>query len=344
MHSYFCTASMPAAAAVHEAAVRIRGRVLRTPVLRSDWVDARLAPGTTAYFKAEHLQRTGSFKLRGAVNAVFALSDEAARRGVAAHSSGNHAAAVACAAAARSIPCTIVVPEGTPQAKQDNARAYGAEVVLCAPTQRARRETALAVAERMGGAALIHPYDDPLVIAGQGTLALELLSQCAEGLDAIIVPVSGGGMATGIALAAAARGVRVYAAEPAGKRLADSLAAGERIIDPTTADAPLPTIADAIRSQPLGPTPWSLRDLLQPAVLSVTDDQIRAAMRDTAAHMGQVVEPAGAVATAALLSPAFREEQRRAQAAGRPLRRVAAIVCGGNIELAEWARMVGLGS
>jgi threonine dehydratase len=151
-------------------------------------------------------------------------------------------------------------------------------------------------------------------------------------------------MATGIALAAATRGVRVYAVEPVGKRLADAFAAGERLIDPRTADAALHTIADAIRSQPLGPTPWSLRHLLQPAVLSVTDDQIRSAMRHTAQHIGQVVEPAGAVATAALLSPAFREEQRRAAAAGRPIRRVGVIVCGGNIELAEWARLVGLGS
>jgi len=330
---------LPTTATVHEAAVRIRGHVLRTPVLRSDWADARLAPGTMAFFKAEHLQWTGSFKLRGAVNAIFSLSNEEARRGVCAHSSGNHAAAVACAAASRSIPCTIVVPRGTPQAKQDNAAAYGATIVVCEPTQQARRQTVIEQAARMGGAVLIHPYDDALVISGQGTMALELLEQCSD-VDAIIVPTSGGGMISGIALAAAPFGVRVYAAEPLGKRLGEALSTGARVVDPASADAPLETIADAIRTRPLGETAWALRRLIEPTVLSVGDAQLRAAMRTMATQMKQMVEPAGALALAAMMTPAFRAEQELAEAQGRPIRRVAAIICGGNIDLASWGSLV----
>ena len=224
--------AMPSASSVAEAAVRLSGRVQRTPVLRSEALDREA--GCSLFFKAEHLQATGSFKLR-----------------VAAHSSGNHAAAVAAAAAGRGLRCTIVVPEGTPVAKQENARAFGAKVVVCAPTQRARRETVVEEAQRMGGAAIIHPYEDPLVIAGQGTMALELLEQC-PGLDAIVVPTSGGGMITGVALAAATRGIRVFAAEPRGKRLAEAFAMGQRVLDPAAAERPIDTIADAIRTQPLG--------------------------------------------------------------------------------------------
>ena len=241
--------AMPSASSVAEAAVRLSGRVQRTPVLRSEALDREA--GCSLFFKAEHLQATGSFKLRGALNAVLALSEERAQAGVAAHSSGNHAAAVAAAAAGRGLRCTIVVPEGTPVAKQENARAFGAKVVVCAPTQRARRETVIEEAQRMGGAAIIHPYEDPLVIAGQGTMALELLEQC-PGLDAIVVPTSGGGMITGVALAAATRGIRVFAAEPRGKRLAEAFAMGQRVLDPAAAERPIDTIADAIRTQPLG--------------------------------------------------------------------------------------------
>ncbi len=149
-------------------------------------------------------------------------------------------------------------------------------------------------------------------------------------------------MLTGVALAAARKGVRVYAAEPLGKRLSEAFAKGERVVDPTTADLPIRTIADAMPTQPLGATAWSLRHLVEPIVFSVGDDRLIAAMRAMATHQRQVVEPAGAVALAAILSPAFAEKQHRAAAAGRPIRRVAVIACGGNIDLAAWGRLVGL--
>lgn len=149
-----------------------------TPVLRSEWID--YAIGCACHFKAEHLQRTGSFKYRGATNAVGALDDATVSKGVVAHSSGNHGAAVAAAATARGIPCTVVVPRTTPEAKVANMRRHGARVVLCEPTQGARTATSAAEAERMGGAAFVHPYDDEMVIAGQGTIGLELMEQVPE--------------------------------------------------------------------------------------------------------------------------------------------------------------------
>ena len=234
---------------VQGAATRIASSgALVTPVITSAWADA--ACGVRAHFKCEHLQLTGSFKYRGAANAVLRLSDADAAKGVVAHSAGNHGAALAAAAAARGIPCTVVVPSDTPEAKVLNMRRHGANVVLCEPTQQARSETAASEAAKMGGATLVHPYDDAAVIAGQGTMALELLEQCAS-LDAILVPTSGGGMLTGIAAAACALrpGLRVIAVEPEGKRLGEALATGRRVVDPTTANKLLDTCADAIRTQ-----------------------------------------------------------------------------------------------
>eukprot|EP00656_Telonema_subtile_P025379 TRINITY_DN27461_c0_g1_i2.p1 TRINITY_DN27461_c0_g1~~TRINITY_DN27461_c0_g1_i2.p1 ORF type:complete len:335 (+),score=64.28 TRINITY_DN27461_c0_g1_i2:128-1132(+) len=293
---------------VRAAATRIRtGKdgAIETPVLSSEIIDQ--AAKVSAHFKCEHLQRTGSFKLRGAMNAVLNLTPEEAARGVVTHSSGNHGAALAAAAAARQIPCTVVVPETTRESKVNNIRRYGANVVLCAPTQEARTQTMLAEAARMGGASVVHPYDHVDVIAGQGTIALELLEQVPE-LDAILVPTSGGGMLTGIA--AAARGlkpeIRVIACEPLGKNLADSLRTGKRILDDQQANQLLDTIADAIRTQPLGEHAWALaQDLVDPSVLPVSDSQIVEALRLTMAELKQVVEPTGAVALAGLLSPEF---------------------------------------
>lgn len=216
-------------------------------------------------------------------------------------------------------------------------KRYGSEVILCEPTQRSRSETAATVAAGRG-AALVHPYNDPAVIAGQGTIGLELIEQVPL-LDAVLVPTSGGGMVTGIAAAVKSLlpNCRIIACEPIGKRLQDSLAAGTRIIDATTADAAIKTIADAIRTQPLGENCFLIAQcLLDHTVISVNDDQIHAAMKISLLEMKQVVEPAGAVALAALLSPAFAlvrdagvidDDGRR-----RPIRNVAAIICGGNVD------------
>ena len=327
--------------AIRAAATRLAGVALLTPILRSDAID-KLAR-CNVHFKSEHLQTTGSFKFRGACNAVFALDDATAARGVVAHSSGNHGAAVSAAAQARDVPCTIVVPDTTPLAKQENIKRYGADLVLCAPTQQARTETSNAIAER-DGAALVHPYNDELVAAGQGTIGLELLEQVPS-LDAILVPVSGGGLIGGIA--AAAKGlkpsIRVIACEPAGKRLGEAFEADERVVDPSTADAALDTICDAIRTQPLGPIPWTLaRELVDPRVLSADDAMVRSALCLTMAELKQAVEPAGAMALACLLSPAFRELQQEAEAEGAPLREVGVVVCGGNADLADLAEQMRL--
>lgn len=314
---------------IQQAGVRLRSTgALPTPILRYDTIDALI--GCSCHFKGEHLQRTGSFKYRGAINAVGALDDAMAAKGVVAHSSGNHGAAVAAAAAARGVPSCIVVPNTTPEAKIENMRRYGARVVLCEPTQMARTETALAEADNMGGAAFIHPYDDPLVLAGQGTIGLELDEQLPTELDAVLVPVSGGGMIGGIACAITALrpAVRVIAVEPRGKRLQECLATKTRVLDSATANLALDTIADAIRTRALGPVPWEqASELLDPTVLSVGDEQIRSAMRLALVEMKQVVEPAGALTLAALLSDEFA-----ALRTTDGLQSVAAVVCGGNVD------------
>ena len=316
---------------VRQAAARLAAAaVLYTPILRNDFVDA--ATGTNVFFKCEHLQHTGSFKLRGATNAVESLDEVPAQAGVVAHSSGNHGAAVARAAQRRGIPASVVVPTTTPKAKIANMELYGAEVILCEPTQRARTETSRAIADETGGT-FLHPYDDPLVMAGQGTIGLEILDQVPD-VDAVLVPVSGGGMISGIAVAIKALRpeVRVIACEPAGKDLRVALTTSTRVLDEDASNAALDTIADAIRTKSFGPLPWEAAStLLDPTVLSVTDAEIRAAMRISLFEMKQGVEPAGAVCLAALLSPAFATVRDQG-IAGRPLRNVAAVVCGGNVD------------
>jgi len=183
---------------VEQARKRLEhARVPVTPVLRSTWVDERA--GVCVHFKCEHLQDTGSFKLRGATNAVFALDAGAAKAGIVAHSSGNHGAGCAAAARRRGVPCAIIVPHTTPASKIDNMKRFGADVILCKPTQRSRSDVSAAEAARRG-ATLVHPYNNPLVIAGQGTIGMELAEQVPQ-LDAVLVPTSGGGMVTGIAVA-----------------------------------------------------------------------------------------------------------------------------------------------
>jgi threonine dehydratase len=180
------------------AHARIAAYVHRTPVLRSAALDSRA--GATVFMKAEHLQKVGAFKARGATNAVLCLDQAVMGAGVATHSSGNHAAALARAAALRGTTATIVMPRGAPLAKQDAVRGYGGEIIFCDPTQAAREDTLAEVVARTG-AAVIHPYNDWQVIAGQGTAAIELLEEVPD-LDAILVPVGGGGLIAGTAIAA----------------------------------------------------------------------------------------------------------------------------------------------
>ena len=319
---------------VEEAAARIRGAVDRTPVLTSAALNA--ATGHNLFFKCENLQRTGSFKARGAANAVFSLDDAIAAKGVVCHSSGNHGAAVAAAARARGVPAVVVVPRTTVDAKIQNIASFGARVVLCEPNPVARRETAAAESAALGGAEVLHPFDDARVIAGQGTLALELIEQAREltsaPLDAILVPVSGGGMLTGVAVAAAARadGCAVHAVEPAGKGLGAALEAGTRVMDASLENVPVPTVCDAMPTRCLGPTPWALAHgaaLVDARVLTANDAQVVGAMRVLFEGLRVVVEPAAATGLAALL-----DGQLPARADGAP-RNVGIVLCGGNIDL-----------
>jgi len=272
---------------------RIAPYVQVTPVLTSRVLDD--ATGATLFFKCENFQRVGAFKARGAHNAVFALSDAEAAHGVVTHSSGNHGAALALAARTRGIPAWVIVPEGALASKVAAIRRYGATIVSCAPTLAAR-ESAAARVKAETGARMVHPYNDPWVIAGQGTAALELLDQAPD-LDAVITPVGGGGLLSGTALAVKGRdpSIAVYGAEPAGADdAARSMAAGELI--PQTAPN---TIADGLRSS-LGDLTWPIIRREVSAILTVSEPQILAAMRELWEVLKIVVEPSSAVAYAAL--------------------------------------------
>ncbi len=315
--------ALPAIADVHAAAARIAGRVLETPVLRCEELDA--ASGCRLYFKCENLQTGGAFKLRGAMNAVWSLPPEQAARGVATHSSGNHGAALARAARSRGIACHVVVPEGAVAAKLRNIQAQGASVHRCAATLAAR-ESALSRLAQDTGAAVVPPYDDAKVIAGQGTAALELLRQ-QPGLEAVVVPVGGGGLLAGTALVAAAQAhaVRTIGAEPQGADDARrSLESGVRV----TAQVP-DTIADGLRAT-LGVRNFALIRQLVAAIWTVDDAAILAAMRQCWEWLRVLVEPSAAVALAAVLT-------HRKELAGRA---VGIILSGGNVDLDRlpWAK------
>ena len=256
--------------------------------------------------KAEHLQRAGAFKARGAMNAVLALPDEVAQRGVAAHSSGNHAAALALAATTRGIPAHVVMPSDAPAAKRAATEAYGARITTCEPTLAAR-EAALAEVVARTGATEVHPYDDPSVIAGAGTTALEVLADAPE-VGAIVVPVGGGGQASGTVVAVRGRRgeeVAVHGAEPAGADdAARSLGRGALVpsVDPDTICDGLLTSLSARtfaildgRATDRDGRPIAGLD----SIATVTDGAVVEAMALLWSRAKQVVEPSGAIALAA---------------------------------------------
>jgi threonine dehydratase/serine racemase len=311
--------------AIRAARERIAPHVHLTPVLTSATLDRRT--GRSLFFKCENLQRCGAFKARGATNAVRRLDDATAARGVVTHSSGNHAQALALAARDRAIPAHIVMPRDAPRVKRAAVEGYGATVHPCEPTLEARESTAARVVAETGGT-LIPPYDHPDVIAGQGTIALELLEQVPD-LDAVIAPVGGGGLIAGLALALheAAPNVRVFAAEPAGADDAHrSKSSGARVLRQTP-----DTIADGLKTT-LGELTWPVvRDLVE-EVLVVDDLATVAAMKLVFERMKIVLEPSAAVPVAAVLSQRFRPR------AG--LARVAVVLSGGNVDLdaLPWVR------
>lgn len=302
--------------AVRTARERIMPHVHRTPVLTCGHLDALAR--ARLFFKCENLQKVGAFKARGACNAVFSLSDEAASQGVLTHSSGNHGQALCYAAARRGIPATVVMPVNAPAPKKAAVREYGGTIVECAPTTTAREETAARVMAGTG-AEFVHPYDDGRVIAGQGTCALELLDQ-VDGLDAVVVPVGGGGLAAGtcIAVRALASGTLVYAAEPSG---ADDAWRSRRAGRILPQDDPR-TIADGLRTG-LGELTWPFvsRDIAE--VLLSEETGIVAAMRLIWERMKLIVEPSAAVPLAAVLA---HPEPFRGK-------RVGIVLTGGNVDL-----------
>ena len=301
---------------IEDARERIAGKVNVTPVLTSSTLDER--SGARLHFKCENFQKGGAFKARGATNAVFALPESEARRGVATHSSGNHGAALARAAALRGIRAYVVMPENTAQAKRAAVARYGAEVTWCAPNQAARESTVRQVLAATG-ATLVHPYDDLLVMAGQGTAAVELLSAFPD-LEVLLCPVGGGGLISGSAVAAKSLKpeIRVIGVEPAGADdAARSFQAG-RIVPVEHPN----TIADGLRAT-LGERPFAEIRRQVEGIITVTDEAIVRAMRQLWEVMKIVVEPSGAVAYAALLDapPALRG------------RRIGIIISGGNLDL-----------
>ncbi|MGE4481136.1 threonine ammonia-lyase [Acidocella sp.] len=292
---------------VHAAAARLRGRVIHTPMLRNAMLDK--ATGAAVLIKPEVLQRTGSFKLRGATNALLRLPEQTRARGVVAFSSGNHAQGVACAAASLGVPATIVMPADAPAIKREATAFWGARIVPYDRHTENREEIAAAIATETG-ASLIPPYDHPDVIAGQGTLALELAEDAlAAGLtlDRFVTPAGGGGLAAGCALALSdvSAHTKIHTAEPAGwDDTARSLAAGERLRN----DMKGSPLCDALLSPMPGALTFSINQRLVESGFAVSDEEVQAARLFAARALKLVVEPGGAVALAALLSGKLRAQ------------------------------------
>ncbi len=297
----------------------------RTPVVTSRTLDART--GATAFLKCENLQRMGAFKFRGAYNRLVQLDAAARARGVVAFSSGNHAQGVALAANLLGIPATIVMPADAPAAKVAATREYGAEVVFYDRSTMNRGSIAAEVAAQ-SGATLVPPYDDPAIVAGQGTVALELLQDVPD-LDVLLVCTGGGGLLAGCALAATALrpGIAIYGVEPeAGDDFRQSFARGERV------EIAVPeTIADGQRTTSPGVLTFPIVQRLCAGIVTVSDDDLRAAMSFAFERLKLVVEPSGAAALAALSTGAV-------DVAGK---RVGVIVSGGNVDAATYAAIVG---
>ena len=295
---------------------RIRPYIHRTPVLTSSYLND--LTGAELFFKCENFQKAGAFKVRGACNAVFGLAEDKLARGVATHSSGNHALSLSYAAGRRGIACNVVMPRTAPQAKKDAVRGYGGVIVECEPSTSSR-EAVFADMVAKSGADFVHPYNDPRVIAGQATCSRELMEQ-VEGLEAVVAPIGGGGMISGTCLtvSSTAPSVKIYAAEP---EQADdayrSFKAGHIIAD----DAPV-TVADGLKV-PLKDLTWHFVKSHVTDILTASEDEIIEAMKLTWKRMKIVIEPSCAVPLATILKnpDVFRG------------RRVGVIITGGNVDL-----------
>lgn len=316
------TAPLPTFEDVRDAANRIKPYVHRTPVLTSQALNMMF--GAELYFKCENLQKIGAFKARGACNAVLMLDDETAQRGVVTHSSGNHGQALAYAARLRGIPCTIVMPSNAPAVKQDAVAEYGATVVLCEPTLRARLETMHGVIDRTG-AHPIPPYDDARVIAGQGTAALELIEDHPD-LDIVMAPVGGGGLLSGTAIASHGMdpSITVLGAEPA---IADdakrSLETGTLQPPPTSL-----TVADGLRTS-LGEITFAVLQHLHVRIVTASEASIIEGMFRMMERLKIMVEPSASVTLGAII-----EDPQIVVG-----KKVGIIVCGGNLDVRNHMRI-----
>ena len=303
-----------------EAHERIKPYIHRTPVLTSRFLN-ELA-GCEMFFKCENFQKAGAFKVRGASNAVFGLSDEDAKNGVCTHSSGNHALSLSYAAGRRGIPCNVVMPHSAPEAKKAAVRGYGGIITECEPSTTSREEVFAKVQAETGGD-FVHPYNDPRVIAGQATCSREFLEQMeemGEKPDMVVAPIGGGGMISGtcLTLSNLAPDVKIYAAEPVNADdAARSFKAGHIIAD----DAPN-TVADGLKV-PLKDLTWHFVSNYVTDILTATEEEIIEAMKLTWTHMKIIIEPSCAVPLAVIL-------KNKDVFAGK---KVGVIITGGNVDL-----------
>ncbi len=308
--------SFPTLKDVRTAHKRISDYTHRTPVLTSQQINERA--GAQLFFKCENFQKVGAFKFRGASNAIFSLTDKEAKNGVATHSSGNHAQAVALAAKLRGIPSHIVMPENAPKVKMEAVKNYGAKITFCEATQEAR-ESSLEEVVKQTGATFIHPYNDPDIIAGQGTAALELLGNHPD-LDVIIVPVGGGGLISGTAITVKGTSpqIKTIGAEPEIANDAYlSFKTGERQPIQST-----DTVADGLRTS-LGELTFACIREYVDEMVTVSEQQIIDAMRLVWERMNIIIEPSGAVPVAAVLNNKIDASEKK----------IGIIISGGNMDL-----------
>jgi threonine dehydratase len=301
---------------IKEAAARIAGHVHRTPVMTSRSFNERA--GREVFFKCENLQRAGAFKIRGATNKILSLSDEEKRRGVAAFSSGNHAQAVALASREAGIRAVIAMPDDAPKAKVAATRGYGAEIIFYDRLKQDREQVAIEIAER-DGRVMVPPYDDYMILAGQGTCGLEFLEDVPD-LDCLLAPCSGGGLFAGVSRAAKAinPGIRCFPVEPdTADDTRQSFLKGERVSIP-----PPPTIADGLRVQSPGRLTFPVLQETAEDVLTVSDEEIIETIKFLLFRAKILAEPSGAAAAAAVLTGKLPGDARR----------VGVILSGGNID------------
>ncbi len=302
------------------ASKRIEGHGHRTPVLTNKTIDK--LSGKKIFFKCENFQKIGAFKFRGGWNAISSLNEEEAMKGVCTHSSGNHAQAVAYAAAKRNIPAYIVMPENAPKVKLEAVEGYNAKITLCEPTLKARRDTLDEIAKRTG-ARIVHPFNDPKVIAGQGTAALELIEEVKE-LDAICAPIGGGGLMSGTCIAAKSMlpDVKLFGAEPKGADDAYRSLKEGKLLPQENPN----TICDGLLTS-MGENTWNiLKDHLDD-IITVSDEEVITAMKLVWERMKIIIEPSCATPLAAILTPEFKKL--------KDIESVGIILTGGNVDITK---------